>query len=298
MKKTLIIKTGHSETFCTEVDQYPSLGDVLRSTVLLNSSYDEEFFWLVSPEAMHLIPLDNEHVFFWDENGCEKLTHYHFDRVINLEKGDNFLRFLSLLDAQEFLGFIESSSVVCTPQGLKPIGEFTRSPWQKGLFEILNLDWTNEEYVLHHRFKEATFDVGINWQVGEKWKNKNLDIQIWKSLEQSLISRGYRVSWQEGLSNLQEYIDWVASNRLILTLDSLGLHLGLALNKKVVALFGPTPSNEIHMYGRGEAILNSAKECLPCQRRLCLQNKSCMQELDEKLILERVEAHLEGSDEL
>ena len=108
MKKTLIIKTGHSETFCTEVDLYPSLGDVLRTTVLLNASFDEEFYWLVSLEAFHLIPLAKDHVFLWNDEGRENAAHFHFDRVINLEKGKEKRNYLSLLDATKFYGFIES----------------------------------------------------------------------------------------------------------------------------------------------------------------------------------------------
>ena len=38
---------------------------------------------------------------------------------------------------------------------------------------------------------------------------------------------------------------------IVVSADNLGLHLALALGKKVVALLGQTPANEIELYGRG-----------------------------------------------
>lgn len=292
-KKTLIIKTGHSETFCKEVDAYPSLGDVLRTTVLLNTFDDSEFYWLVSPEAYGLISLEKESIFLWTQEGRQSVRLQHFDRIINLEKGPDKISFLTSLDAQDFYGFVESKDYVRTPFGDKPLSSFSCTPWQKGLFQILGQDWSGEEYVLKSDFKMNSFDIGINWQVGSKWTNKQIEINTWKRLEQKLLAKGYKVSWQEGLSDLKEYIDWIASNRLILTLDSLGLHIALAIKKDIVAIFGPTSSKEIHLYERGEAISNFSRDCSPCQKRTCSQAQSCMKELDEDYIVDRIVARLE-----
>ncbi len=292
-KKTLIIKTGHSETFCNEVDVYPSLGDVLRTTVLLNLFDDSEFYWLVSPEAYHLISLEKDNIFLWTEEGRQSVRLQHFDRIVNLEKGPDKISFLTSLDAQDFYGFVESKDFVRTPFGDRPLSSFLCTPWQKGLFQILGQDWSGEEYILKSDFKKCSFDIGINWQVRSKWTNKQVEINTWKSLEQKLLAKGYTVSWQEGLSNLKEYIDWIASNRLILTLDSLGLHIALAIRKEVIAIFGPTSSQEIHLYDRGEAIFNPSRDCLPCQKRACSQDLSCMEGLDEDYIIERIVARLE-----
>jgi ADP-heptose:LPS heptosyltransferase len=59
---------------------------------------------------------------------------------------------------------------------------------------------------------------------------------------------------------LSDYMDWLGSCRTIVTCDSLGMHLGLAMQRHVVVLFGSTPSEQIHLYGRG-AILKSQGAC-------------------------------------
>lgn len=41
-------------------------------------------------------------------------------------------------------------------------------------------------------------------------------------------------------------MDWIGSCGTIVTNDSLGLHIALAFNKRVVALFGPTLASEVH----------------------------------------------------
>lgn len=58
---------------------------------------------------------------------------------------------------------------------------------------------------------------------------------------------------------------------LIVTSDSLGMHIAVALRKYVVALFGSTSHAEVDLYDRGEKIVASM-ECAPCYRKLCNQD--------------------------
>jgi ADP-heptose:LPS heptosyltransferase len=70
---------------------------------------------------------------------------------------------------------------------------------------------------------------------------------------------------------------------IIVTADSLAMHLAIALKKQVVAFFGPTVAQEIELYGRGETIVVKA-DCAPCYRKECNQPKSCMERLDAKTV--------------
>ena len=45
---------------------------------------------------------------------------------------------------------------------------------------------------------------------------------------------------------MQEYMYWIGSCGKIVSTDSLGLHIALAMEKPLVGLFGPTPSSEVH----------------------------------------------------
>ena len=105
------------------------------------------------------------------------------------------------------------------------------------------------------------------------------------------------VTWQEGSDNLNDYIDWINSSRLILTGDSLGMHLGLALKKKVVAIFGPTHSENIHMYGRG-IILSAEWACpkAPCMSPECDNNTRCMSEIQPRTVVRTINNILNAND--
>jgi len=56
-EKVLIIKLGYSETLVGEISRKTSLGDVLRSTVLLPNFKDAAITWLVDEKAIALLRL-------------------------------------------------------------------------------------------------------------------------------------------------------------------------------------------------------------------------------------------------
>jgi heptosyltransferase II len=66
--------------------------------------------------------------------------------------------------------------------------------------------------------------------------------------------------------------------RLLVTSDSLALHLGAALGKPVVAFFGPTSGAEIDVYGHGEKIITPL-ECRCCYLKTCDIRPHCMQSI-------------------
>lgn len=57
--------------------------------------------------------------------------------------------------------------------------------------------------------------------------------------------------------------------------DTLAMHLALALGRRVVSIFGPTCEQEIDVFGQGEKIVAQV-ECGPCYRRRCDKKPSCM----------------------
>ena len=61
----------------------------------------------------------------------------------------------------------------------------------------------------------------------------------------------------------------------VVTGDTLGLHLALAMERPVVALFGSTTPREIELYGLGEKIVPHV-ECAPCYLRECPMTSTCM----------------------
>ena len=63
---------------------------------------------------------------------------------------------------------------------------------------------------------------------------------------------------------------------VVVTSDSLGMHLAIAEKRPIVVLFGPTCQQEIELYGRGEKIV-SPVDCAPCYHSECVHSPNCME---------------------
>ncbi len=92
------------------------------------------------------------------------------------------------------------------------------------------------------------------------------------------------------MESIHEYVDWVNSCRLIVTADTLGLHLGLTLKKRIVALFGPTSYSEIYFYKCGAFLLPEAPfDCIPCLKPYCNKKKQCMEYIYPERVKDKIE---------
>ncbi len=279
MKKILIIKTGLSETFVEHDSTTPSLGDVLRSTVLLAAFADAEVSWLASTESASLLSL------------CSGISHLVFDFtdvrtraydiIVNLETDRRALEVFRASKAKEKFGFINPERErLCgsVDQVWPALILASHMTWQEGLYRLIGREWRGEEYGLSAEPEgRPQFDVGLNWAVGAKWPTKSWRKESWKKLSNKLSSQK-TVSWQQGFDSIEEYVEWISSCRTVITHDSLGLHLALALKKKVVAIFGPTPREQVYLYGRGLALRPPASEfpCAPCWKTVCPKSVTCM----------------------
>ncbi|MBL4701677.1 MAG: glycosyltransferase family 9 protein [Phycisphaeraceae bacterium] len=57
--------------------------------------------------------------------------------------------------------------------------------------------------------------------------------------------------------------------------DTMAMHVAIALNKGVVASFGPTCQQEIALFGLGEKLVANVP-CGPCYKRICDQSNVCL----------------------
>ena len=74
---------------------------------------------------------------------------------------------------------------------------------------------------------------------------------------------------------------------VVVTGDSLGLHMALAERRPVVALFGPTCPQEIELYGLGEKLITPV-DCAPCYRAVCDREVSCTDAITPQTAVEAV----------
>lgn len=283
-QKVLIIKVGYSETLDPEISNVTSYGDVIRTTVLLNLYKKDHVTWLVDESAYPILKNNPyiDRVLIYDLTSALQLQSEHFDTVINLEKVPGLCALADQVTAWRRYGFrfdvkegdaeayegTQNALSMCHNEKKKKKG---KRCWQEHLFEMVGAKWQGQEYVFGYEPKGAEkYDVGFNYQVGNKWPSKIWSMSNWKRLEE-LLRKDRSVSWQEGLDDMEQYFEWINSCRVIVTNDSFGLHLAMALKKKIVAIYGSTGANEIYLYGLGSIFVPMDGACLeaPCYLPQC-----------------------------
>jgi len=183
---------------------------------------------------------------------------------------------------------------------------------------VLNLTDTEKDEVksvrLKYGFKKEDFVIGFNTGCSQKFPNKKLTIeqnidlinrvvkkfpnaklvllggkedternkQIKAKISESIIS----TPTDEGL---RRGILYEATCDLIVSGDSLGMHIGIALKKYVLAWFGMTSHQEIDLYDRGEKIISKV-DCSPCWSNVCLTGTlECIHQIDLNLFVEAID---------
>lgn len=293
-KKVLIIKPGYNETFDPDITGIVSLGDILRTTVILHKFPPDEYeiTWLMDNQGIALVK-NNPYI-----HRILKITPFTpfllmnewFDIVINLEKDPAICVFADKIPSWKKFGFrydpretdrikayehSEEALLMAYDEGYKK--KQTKS-WSEMLYNMLGEKYEGQNYLLGYAPKTVeTYDVGFNHEIGIKFPLKGWSKNNWKQLECKLSDKDYSISWQQSKDDIEGYIDWINSCKTIVTNDSLGLHLALALNKNVVALFGPTMPSELH--DNDKCIKLTPKtdwECVPCLETICTRYKPCM----------------------
>jgi len=221
-------------------------------------------------------------VLIYDLTSVLQLQSEHFDAVINLEKVPGLCALADQVTAWRRYGFrldvktgdaeaydgTQNALSVCH-DGLKK--KQSQHYWQEHLFEMVGAKWDGDEYVFGYEpAGEEKYDIGLNYQVGNKWPSKCWSMDKWKMLDMEL-GKNYSVSWQQGLDDMEQYFEWINSCKLLVTNDSFGLHLAIAMKKKVVGIFTSTTSYETHLYGRGVAVVSGNCGCphVPCHQPVC-----------------------------
>ncbi len=95
-------------------------------------------------------------------------------------------------------------------------------------------------------------------------------------------------------NTLRQFASLVGLVDVLVTGDTLALHVAVALQKRLVAYFGPTSDTEIDLYESGEKVLPVS----PCQcyyQSQCTVKISCMDNLKEKDMLAAVLRQLKQS---
>jgi heptosyltransferase-2 len=181
------------------------------------------------------------------------------------------------------------------------LGEYTRDPYQinlshseQALAKVRRQQWSRDGHAV----------IGINTGSSPVLPAKKLSVEGQRHLIQQLmadprfknqsivllggpedsernrqIGAGLPVIQSPTDQGLRDGIASVAACDLIITGDSLGMHMAIALKKWTVAWFGPTCPQEIDLYGRGRKILAQVG-CSPCWKRVCQKEVMCYDQVN------------------
>ena len=93
-----------------------------------------------------------------------------------------------------------------------------------------------------------------------------------------------------GATSLPEMVEWIRLADLLITNDTGPMHVAAALNKPMVALFGPTEPRRTGPYGQLENVLRLDLPCSPCLKADCHFEKlnECLRALSPATVLDRI----------
>jgi heptosyltransferase-2 len=176
---------------------------------------------------------------------------------------------------------------------------------------VLNLTYQQEiltkEFRRKHNLLEKEILVGVNTGAGTNWPLKSISIdqtaELIKELQKKnlevvllgghnerernldiLNKLDYNVINASTENTLSEYISIINSLNVLVTSDTLALHIATALKKRIVSFFGPTSAEEIELYGQGVKIKPDT-DCYCCFQKQRIKSVMCIDKIQTKDIL-------------
>lgn len=163
-----------------------------------------------------------------------------------------------------------------------------------------------ENFKRRFNISEDDLVIGLNTGAGDRWpkqlsieKTAKLAENIYKKYKAKLILFGgpNEIERNNNIitiakvpiihagcgNNLFEFPALINLCHLVITSDSLGMHIALGLKRKTIAFFGPTSAAEIEMYDLGKKIISKSK-CYCCYKSDCNAMDSVTVEEIEKNI--------------
>jgi lipopolysaccharide heptosyltransferase II len=181
-----------------------------------------------------------------------------------------------------------------------------------------NFQWLPERPAIAAAVQSRWQTDGGRWiaiQPGARWENKRWPVEFFVELvrllakkfpdarfavlgtaeNQSLGAAIARAEAQRCLNlcgqiSLLEMVEWLRLCELMITNDTGPMHVAAALDKPLVALFGPTEPRRTGPYGHLENVLRIDLPCSPCLKSHCTWEKpeECLKAISPATVFERV----------
>ncbi|MEQ1854047.1 MAG: glycosyltransferase family 9 protein [Chthoniobacteraceae bacterium] len=240
-------------------------GDVVRTTALLRR-FDCPVTWVTEDRNVDLLrglPGDVECVPWSDRDG---IAAREFDLAINLEDDVETGAFLKTLRTGKVFGaYLNDKGDVAYTDDAKPWFDMSlisvfgrqqadllklknRKTYQELIFGSLGFQFQGEKYVLPVPAKtDLSGDIAISPVAGAVWPMKNW--ACYDALKSRLEADGFRVNVLPKRPTMLEHLGDVANHRLLVSGDSLPMHLAMGCGVRCVTLFTCTSPWEIYDYG-------------------------------------------------
>tara|TARA_B100001248_G_scaffold260601_1_gene249293 strand:- start:7323 stop:8468 length:1146 start_codon:yes stop_codon:yes gene_type:complete len=129
----------------------------------------------------------------------------------------------------------------------------------------------NLSYLIENLKRDKNVQVVLLGGPEDRKRNEELSLKL------DVISSPTNLGLRDGLVS-------VAACDLVISGDSLGMHMAISQKKHIVAWFGPTCAHEIELYGRGDKVVSNMS-CAPCWKRSCEKQVRCNDLADVESIL-------------
>jgi heptosyltransferase-2 len=247
-------------------------GDVVRTTPMLDK-LGGEVTWITADSNVPLVTglAARCRALSWSNRATAGDRSY--DLLVNLEDELATAEFAGTIEHRRLYGAFADGSghVRNTPDSngwfdLSLISRFgreradelklkNRRTYQELVFEGLGWQFSGESYRLPT--PDATDlhgDVAMAPVAGPAWPMKNW--AYFEELQRALTSEGLVVNVLPKRPTLLEHLGDIANHRLLVSGDSLPMHLALGLGVRCVTIFNCTSPWEIHDYGLQEQVIS------------------------------------------
>ena len=285
-----------------------------------------KFTWItLSPailpknEIHEILPLSIETVMY--------VENTKWDIAINLDKEKEASALMAKIESTEKYGFtlkdgatvpIDAKAEHKYYTGLfDDVSKANTLNYCTEIFDICDLTYSGEKYLLDNHsdkgFSWPEIDssktvIGLNTGCGPRWTTRLWSIENWANLAKILIAKGYQVVLLGGeqederntsiaaLSNAQyfgyfslaKFINLIDQMTLVVTQVTMGMHLTLGLQKKIVLMNTIFNPHEFDLFNNGE-LIGPAKECKCFYRGSCIDGESCMSTIESAGISDAVD---------
>jgi len=278
--------------------------------------------WLTwTPDILPQSQIDE--ILKWDVNSIFCAQNSQWDIAINLDKEKEAGALLKVLDATEKFGFVLKNNEIqpYNEQAnhkfftgiFDDVSKENTKSYLQEIFEICGFKHQGEPYLMDtHDDKNYTWNlpnnkkiIGLNTGCGGRWTTRLWSIDKWVELVKILKlqhpdaeilllggeaedARNKEIQQRSGAMylgyfSLYEFINLVNKCHLVVTQVTMGMHITLALGKRIILMNNIFNPNEFDLFNKGEIVMPD-KACKCFYRGSCLDGISCMENLPAQKI--------------